>query len=117
MIPGRGIPARGVAPPSGTPGILGRRALRSGCRAPGLKQRITFPGDQSSEGESVGIRSQRLGRVEGVKGGREPTGPVSGRTGYKMSASRGSLQMIARVFLSLLLTASTVVLALAGAAP
>ena len=31
---GRGIPAGGVAPPSNTPGILGRRALPSGRRAP-----------------------------------------------------------------------------------
>ena len=31
---GRGIPAGGVAPPSNTPGILGRRALPAGRRAP-----------------------------------------------------------------------------------
>ena len=31
---GRGIPAGGVAPPSHTPGMLGRRALPSGRRAP-----------------------------------------------------------------------------------
>src|SRR5215510_8547787 len=31
---GRGIPAGGVAPPANTPGILGRRALPSGRRAP-----------------------------------------------------------------------------------
>src|SRR5437667_5827969 len=33
MSPGRGIPPRGVAPRSDTPGILARRALRSGRRA------------------------------------------------------------------------------------
>src|SRR5262245_55329112 len=31
---GRGIPAGGVAPPSNTPGMFGRRALPSGRRAP-----------------------------------------------------------------------------------
>ena len=31
---GRGIPPGGVAPPSNTPGILGRRALPAGRRAP-----------------------------------------------------------------------------------
>ena len=59
IIPGRGIPLRGVAPPSHMPNMLGRRAfhptaqsprggdpgLRSGRRAPGLMQRITPPGD------------------------------------------------------------------------
>ena len=30
IIPGRGIPPRGVAPPSHMPNMLGRRALRSG---------------------------------------------------------------------------------------
>jgi hypothetical protein len=45
LIPGRGIPAGGVAPPSHMVYMLGRRALPSGRRAPGLRQAITFPGD------------------------------------------------------------------------
>jgi hypothetical protein len=45
IIPGRGIPPRCVATPSNMSNILGRRALRSGRRAPGPKQRITLPGD------------------------------------------------------------------------
>jgi len=45
IIPGRGIPAGGVAHPSNIPDILGLRAWPSGRRAPGLMQRITFPGD------------------------------------------------------------------------
>ena len=45
IIRGRGIPAGCVTPPSHTPGMLGRRALPSGRRAPRLMQLITFPGD------------------------------------------------------------------------
>jgi hypothetical protein len=45
LIPGRGIPPRGVAPPSNMANILSRRAWRAGRRAPGLRQAITFPGD------------------------------------------------------------------------
>jgi hypothetical protein len=45
MIPGQGIPAGGVAPPSHMSNLLGRRALPSGRRAPGLRPRITLPGD------------------------------------------------------------------------
>ena len=41
---GRGIPAGGVAPPSNTPGILGRRALPSGRRAPESSTRSTETG-------------------------------------------------------------------------
>ena len=41
IIPGRGIPAGGVASPSNTPSILGRRALPAGRRAPGLMQLVT----------------------------------------------------------------------------
>ena len=44
IIPGRGIPAGGVAPPSDIPDILGRRALPSGRRAPGLMPRSTRSG-------------------------------------------------------------------------
>jgi hypothetical protein len=45
MIPGRGIPVRGVAPHSHMADMPGRRAWRSGRRAPGRLQRITFPGN------------------------------------------------------------------------
>ena len=44
ITPGRGIPAGCVAPLSNTPGILGRRALPSGCRAPGFMPRSTGTG-------------------------------------------------------------------------
>ena len=44
-IPGRGIPAGGVAPPSHIPDMLGRRAWPAGRRAPGLVPPLTFPGD------------------------------------------------------------------------
>jgi ABC-2 type transport system ATP-binding protein len=44
IIPGRGIPPRRVAPRSHMPNMLGRRALRSGRRAPGLMPRITETG-------------------------------------------------------------------------
>src|SRR5262245_52848787 len=46
MIPGRGILAGCVAPPSDTPDILGRRALPSGRRAPGLMPRSTRSGHE-----------------------------------------------------------------------
>ena len=45
IIPGRGFPPRCVATPSHMSNIVGRRALRSGRRAPGLMQRVTLPGD------------------------------------------------------------------------
>jgi len=44
IIRGRGIPAGGVAPPSNTLSIFGRRALPAGRRAPRLMPRITVPG-------------------------------------------------------------------------
>ena len=44
ISPGRGIPTGGVAPPSQTPSLLGRRALPFGRRAPGPMPRITMPG-------------------------------------------------------------------------
>src|SRR5580765_1764161 len=46
IIPGRGIPPRCVATPSNMSDILGRRALRSRRRAPGLMQPTTLPGDE-----------------------------------------------------------------------
>jgi hypothetical protein len=44
-IPGRGIPAGGVAHRSHMPNMLALRALPSGRRTPGLVQVITVPGD------------------------------------------------------------------------
>src|SRR4029453_9161272 len=61
IIPGRGIPAGCVAPPSDIPDILGRRALPSGRRAPGLTPRSTRPGHKMSVKRIVpDIKSKHL---------------------------------------------------------